>query len=579
MQVDILHLYQQARQQSLSPQEVEWLESQLEQFPYFSLPHTILARQSARSDAPQKNRRLLSGAAFSANRLLFQQYMLSEGLVAKTGAEEKPVVEKKASEPTPKKEEAKEKPAVEAKQETTEPTTTETNPQPVPQAKAANKEESKPQTEAKTLSDAGEGGKKETPPANPLGPAVGKTNWYLQTQLKIKTGRHKGKLEEIRSAIKVPAEPAKEAKASPALQKEAEAKAQPAKEAAPAKKAEAKPEPPKEVAANKKTEAKSTRAKKDTSGDKVEAKTSSPKEAAPNKETEAKTASTKEAAPVKKVEAKSEPAKQALEKKTAPVESKKAAEQVNGAVKKGETPKKVAPNSVPTEKTAATSKPAETSPAAGSKDTVEDSYRIGAFSNFTFLDEVESEDSSEIDTALPREYVALSAPISPEIPFNELIIEDKDRRLEILVTPEQLEEYFQGKLPQPAKSEAKSGLEFDFRPIDLSITTDDLDEKILDEKVRPAAPSVSAANRTGELISKFIEEEPTITRQPSGKAPKVDLSKDSTQEDDEWITETLGIIHAMQGNTSKAIEIYRKLALKFPAKKAYFDDLIQKLKK
>ena len=43
------------------------------------------------------------------------------------------------------------------------------------------------------------------------------------------------------------------------------------------------------------------------------------------------------------------------------------------------------------------------------------------------------------------------------------------------------------------------------------------------------------------------------------------------------VTETLARIYEQQGNHAKAIATYRELALKYPAKSAYFAALVQKL--
>ena len=78
MQLDILQLYQQARREALSPKELAWLEAETEKFPYCALPVAILARQHARTEDPRQARTLLTGAALSSNRLLFQKYMMEE---------------------------------------------------------------------------------------------------------------------------------------------------------------------------------------------------------------------------------------------------------------------------------------------------------------------------------------------------------------------------------------------------------------------------------------------------------------------------------------------------------------------
>ncbi len=81
-----------------------------------------------------------------------------------------------------------------------------------------------------------------------------------------------------------------------------------------------------------------------------------------------------------------------------------------------------------------------------------------------------------------------------------------------------------------------------------------------------------------ELIDKFIEEQPSISRPKAEFFDPVKVARHSTTEKDDLVSETLANIHAQQGNTKKAIEIYRRLSLKFPEKSSYFAARIEKLK-
>ncbi|WP_111670260.1 hypothetical protein [Algoriphagus litoralis] len=56
------------------------------------------------------------------------------------------------------------------------------------------------------------------------------------------------------------------------------------------------------------------------------------------------------------------------------------------------------------------------------------------------------------------------------------------------------------------------------------------------------------------------------------------LSDSSTKLNDNLLSESFAKILAQQGKKSMAMEIYEKLGLKFPEKRAYFADLIEKLK-
>lgn len=91
----------------------------------------------------------------------------------------------------------------------------------------------------------------------------------------------------------------------------------------------------------------------------------------------------------------------------------------------------------------------------------------------------------------------------------------------------------------------------------------------------PPKPRIPA----GELIDKFIREEPRITPSKSTFYSPANMARKSVVEPDDILTETLASIYAQQGNYQKAISIYQKLSLKFPEKSRYFAALIEELKK
>lgn len=83
-----------------------------------------------------------------------------------------------------------------------------------------------------------------------------------------------------------------------------------------------------------------------------------------------------------------------------------------------------------------------------------------------------------------------------------------------------------------------------------------------------------------EIIDEFIRKEPTIRIDPNKaetETQQEDLSDKSVQENQDNISEYLARIYLRQGKKEKAIDIYRRLALKYPQKSAYFAAQIEEL--
>ena len=93
--------------------------------------------------------------------------------------------------------------------------------------------------------------------------------------------------------------------------------------------------------------------------------------------------------------------------------------------------------------------------------------------------------------------------------------------------------------------------------------------------------------RGHELIDGFIErseEETSIRLQPADENKAISEEEESEthheeDEDDSCFTETLAKIYVKQHRYSKALEIIKKLSLKYPKKNAYFADQIRFLEK
>lgn len=97
-----------------------------------------------------------------------------------------------------------------------------------------------------------------------------------------------------------------------------------------------------------------------------------------------------------------------------------------------------------------------------------------------------------------------------------------------------------------------------------------------------SAPEVPAPRQSGtgsnrDLIDRFIQHDtPAPTRRTEFFTPQ-QAAKRSLDDTAGLVTETLARIYEKQGNLTKAIEAYRKLALKYPEKSAYFGALSRSL--
>lgn len=81
-----------------------------------------------------------------------------------------------------------------------------------------------------------------------------------------------------------------------------------------------------------------------------------------------------------------------------------------------------------------------------------------------------------------------------------------------------------------------------------------------------------------DLLDKFIEAEPSISKPDREFYNPAKTAKQSLEEQESLVTETLAKIHLLQKNYSKAIETYRRLILVYPEKKTYFATQIEKIR-
>src|SRR5262249_34512108 len=88
--------------------------------------------------------------------------------------------------------------------------------------------------------------------------------------------------------------------------------------------------------------------------------------------------------------------------------------------------------------------------------------------------------------------------------------------------------------------------------------------------VKPKEEVKKSASSTDEIISRFIEAEPRIVPSKAEFYNPIKMAKQSLEEHDDLISETLAGVFAEQGNLPRAIEMYRKLMLSNPEKSSFF---------
>ncbi|WP_207426534.1 hypothetical protein [Pedobacter sp. SYSU D00535] len=94
-----------------------------------------------------------------------------------------------------------------------------------------------------------------------------------------------------------------------------------------------------------------------------------------------------------------------------------------------------------------------------------------------------------------------------------------------------------------------------------------------------ASPPVETKKKEDEIIEKFIKEEPQIRPPQLTQLDTENKARKSSEDNLDLVTETLARIYTDQMLYHKAIDIYKKLSLKFPEKKLYFAGQIEELEK
>ncbi|HEX2900471.1 MAG TPA: hypothetical protein VHS96_12190 [Bacteroidia bacterium] len=585
MNQDILNLYKKAQKGGLNAQEVFWLEGQAAAHPCFGMAYMILARHHYRNQSTIKNKALLKAAAYANNRSLLRHYLEDTLIQPKSRpipvSEMKPILEKKEAESTAstgpdlKKQETPAQPPVEkpevqleasapvvesAISENSEVGTVDaeihqpeteallTEAEPTEQAPAADIAQSDAEIEAtaesivessaqeptpETVADA-PATEIETVPATEavIQPTPPQVNWFLNMRVKLRADKYKSLGNRLRVSV---------ANHVPALVPTASA------------------EPAEAIAA--------------------------PIEAAAEPIAEVQIPENSVQSEISAETVVAEPILDTSVNETT-VETNSQSSQIESIDSKIDSNTELSTKIDEVEKTSHLLDSSTTivnvaDPETKVKKTVPDKeYEIGAFSSFTFLSDGESDDSEEV---IEAELATLDAVEFQRSDLfggsGEIIFEENDRIIEISVSPEALNKYFKGRLPgeQPI-SFGEFTIEFDTFELRTAEPRTSGHPKEVAVEANAGAEQEQPRKKVDDILEKFIENEPSITRGKAAASPSGDLAKNSCHIDDEWVTETLARIYEKQGNRNKAVKIYDKLRLRFPEKNGYFADLIEKLK-
>ncbi len=107
---------------------------------------------------------------------------------------------------------------------------------------------------------------------------------------------------------------------------------------------------------------------------------------------------------------------------------------------------------------------------------------------------------------------------------------------------------------------------------------DKIEESNLSDQISEQEKSENKLTNT-QLIEKFIHSEPKKIIPNTSFNDNLDISEESVEEHEGFITDTLAKIYIKQGYYSKAIFAYEKLILKYPEKSSYFASQIKEIKR
>jgi hypothetical protein len=189
-----------------------------------------------------------------------------------------------------------------------------------------------------------------------------------------------------------------------------------------------------------------------------------------------------------------------------------------------------------------------------------------------------TEDLNEVKTFKQNEQVLSTSNLQEKsTAADELLkrIADKKRKMQ-----EEREKEEQEKLLAKEKISQTPELEPEKKsePIEIkNEKTIQIEEENIETDINQEIQELPKEKKSQYLIDSFIEKVDSLERLGSKETKIVgDISEKSTEENEDFMTETMADLYVQQKNYQKAIEIYNKLILKFPEKKTYFAIQIKK---
>ena len=175
-----------------------------------------------------------------------------------------------------------------------------------------------------------------------------------------------------------------------------------------------------------------------------------------------------------------------------------------------------------------------------------------------FITEAEAIASIEVETIAQIETHQEDIEVTQDEPIIEPTISSQTNPLPIAIHFSEEKDSFLGWLNKLNKNPEKTELVASQLPINSKIEKEQVDN----------------------LVDRFIQTDPRISKPSKAEFfSPIQMARKSVEDNDMIVSETLAKVYIDQGNTEKAIHIFRKLSLLYPDKSTYFAALILKLEK